>query len=67
GQTLREPRAIHGFPLISPQNSRKYARPRHVGQLIIDPRLHISAASIRLANSHPEGICFRAERAPHPT
>lgn len=56
GQTLGEPRAIHGFPLISPQTSETMCsgdawhtlgRLSHVGQLIINIRLHISAFRLR--------------------
>lgn len=58
GQTLWEPRAIHGFPLISPQTSETMCSRdasytlghlSHVEQLIINIRLHISA--FRLSRS----------------
>ncbi len=38
GQALQEPRAIHGFPLISPQTPESKCSRWHIEQLITDPR-----------------------------
>jgi len=70
GQTLRDPRAIHGLPLISPQtsettrSSHSLGHLSHVGQLI----LHIWALRLRRSVSQIRILkAFAFQLLVHPT